>query len=158
MNMILLTGIQASGKSEFCKRYFYKSHVRISLDMLRMRSRQRILIDACFAAKQSFVIDNLNLIASRRKQHIDNAKKNGYEVIGFYFRSVVSESIPRNEQRTGRERIRLSAIRRARSYLEPPSITEGYDKLYYVYIKDNDFIIDEYKDDESRARLERMVV
>ena len=56
MNMILFIGIQATGKSEFYKRNFYKTHIRINLDMLKTRHRERILIGACLTAKQPFVI------------------------------------------------------------------------------------------------------
>jgi len=37
--MILLMGIQAAGKSEFCKRRFYRTHIRLNLDMLKTRHR-----------------------------------------------------------------------------------------------------------------------
>ena len=158
MEMVLFTGIPAAGKSEFYKRHFYKTHIRINLDMLGMRQRERILIDACLAAKHSFVVDNMNLTAAIRNQYITVAKKNGFKVVGFYFRSVVNESVLRNEQRTGREKVSLSAIHHAHAKLEPPSRSEGYDKLFYVYIKDDDFAIEEYKDDESRSRLENAVV
>ena len=31
--------------------------------------------------------------------------------------------------------------------MELPALNEGFDELYYVKIKDNDFIIEEYKDE-----------
>jgi len=76
--MILFTGMQATGKSEFYKRYFYKTHIRINLDMLKTRNRERILIEACFTAKQPFVVDNMNLMATERRHYIEGAKDHGF--------------------------------------------------------------------------------
>ena len=147
MNMIIFTGIQATGKSEFYKRYFYKTHIRINLDMLKTRRREQILIEACLESKQSFVVDNMNLTVSERRHYIDGAKKFGFEVIGYYFRSAINEAITRNGLREGKEKLPLPALRCAHSKLELPAATEGYDKLYYVFIENNDFIIGDFKDD-----------
>jgi predicted kinase len=147
MNMILFTGIQATGKSEFYKRYFSKTHIRINLDMLKTRHRERILIEACLMTKQPFVVDNMNLTAAGRKQYIDNARKYGFEVVGYYFKSAINEAITRNNRREGKEKLPLPALRSAHSKLELPFIAEGYDKLFYVYIEYNDFIIEKYRDD-----------
>ena len=147
MNIIIFTGIQATGKSEFFKRYFYKTHFRINLDMLKTRHRERILIEACLTAKQPFVVDNMNLTAAERGYYIKCAKNCGFKVIGYYFKSAIHEAISRNERREGKEKIPLPALRSAHAKLELPSIAEGYDELFYVCIKDNDFIIGEYNDD-----------
>jgi len=147
MNMILFTGIQAAGKSEFYKRNFYKTHIRINLDMLKTRNREKILIEACLAAKQPFVVDNTNLTSAERKRYIDNAKNHGFEIIDYYFKSNISESIARNELRKGNEKLPLAAIHSAHAKLELPSMAEGYDKLFYVHIEDDNFIVEEFKDD-----------
>ena len=147
MNMILFTGIQASGKSEFYKRYFINTHIRINLDMLKTRHREKILIEACLTAKQPFVIDNTNLGADLRKRYIDNAKNHGFEVIGYYFKSSINESLARNELRTGKGKLLPTAIHSAHSKLELPSMAEGYDKLFYVRIEKNDFVVEEYRDE-----------
>ena len=63
MEAVILIGIQATGKSTFYKEYFYDTHVRINLDMLKTRRREDILLQACIQAKQSFVVDNTNILA-----------------------------------------------------------------------------------------------
>jgi len=145
MEMILFTGIQATGKSEFCKRYFYKTHVRINLDMLKTRFRERILIEACLTAKQRFVVDNTNLTAALRKPYIDGARGMGFKVIGYYFKSSIVESMERNGMRGGKEKLPPVAIRSAYSQLELPEMAEGYHKLYYVRIDNGEFIAEDYK-------------
>ena len=46
MEALIFSGIQASGKSMLFKAHFADTHVRINLDMLRTRHRQRLLISA----------------------------------------------------------------------------------------------------------------
>ena len=41
MEAIVFIGLQASGKSSFYKERFFSTHVRISLDLLRTRNRER---------------------------------------------------------------------------------------------------------------------
>jgi predicted ABC-type ATPase len=60
MQLILFIGLQGSGKSTFYQRQFADTHVRINLDMLKTRRRERLLFDACLSAKQPAVIDNTN--------------------------------------------------------------------------------------------------
>jgi len=42
MELIIFIGIQATGKSEFYKRRFYNTHIRINLDMLKTRNKEKI--------------------------------------------------------------------------------------------------------------------
>ncbi|MEQ8541828.1 MAG: hypothetical protein RIB93_30755 [Coleofasciculus sp. D1-CHI-01] len=60
MEAVILIGIQASGKSSFCRDRFYNTHIRINLDMLKTRHREAILVQACLDAQQRFVVDNTN--------------------------------------------------------------------------------------------------
>ena len=146
MDMVLFTGIQATGKSEFYKRNFYKTHIRINLDMLKTRNREKIMTEACFTAKQSFVVDNTNLTVAERNVYIDKAKMHGFEIIGYYFKSSIGEAISRNELRIGNEKLPLAAIRSAHAKLELPSLAEGFDRLFYVHIESDEFIVEEYRD------------
>jgi predicted kinase len=60
MEAIILMGLQGAGKSTFYQTYFFNTHIRINLDMLKTRHREKTLLQACLEAKQSFVIDNTN--------------------------------------------------------------------------------------------------
>ncbi len=60
MEAIIFIGLQASGKSSFYKEKFIDTHIRINLDMLKTRYREKVLFDACLKAKQPLVIDNTN--------------------------------------------------------------------------------------------------
>lgn len=148
MEMILFIGMQATGKSEYYKRTFYKTHMRINLDMLRTRSRERIFLAACLSAKQPFVVDNTNPTRLDRERYIGPAKEAGFAVRGYYFRSSVREAIARNELREGKEKLPVKALLATHSKLEPPGFDEGFDALYHVYIDHaNGFVVEEYDND-----------
>jgi predicted kinase len=63
---VILIGIQGSGKSTFFEEKFADTHVRINLDMLRTKNREKVLLEACLDAKIKFVIDKVN--ASREER------------------------------------------------------------------------------------------
>jgi predicted kinase len=85
MEAILLIGIQAAGKTTFYKERFFKTHIRINLDMLRTRHRESLLLNACIEMKQPFVVDNTNPKKQDRLRYIDRAKEAGFQIIGYYF-------------------------------------------------------------------------
>lgn len=60
MEAIIFSGIQASGETSLYRERFFSTYVRLSLDMLRTRRRERLLFEACLAAKQPFIVDNTN--------------------------------------------------------------------------------------------------
>ena len=74
MEAVIFMGAQASGKSTFYKELFLNSHIRINLDMLKTRYRERILINACLEGKQPFVVDNTNPTRKVRRQYIEAAQ------------------------------------------------------------------------------------
>ena len=97
MELILFCGLQASGKSTFYKQRLVDSHLRLSMDMLRTRHREQILLTACLAAKQPVVVDNANPLIEERARYIAAAKAAGFRVVGLYFESRVEDCKRRNE-------------------------------------------------------------
>jgi len=55
---VILIGIQGSGKSTLYRERFFDTHVRISLDLLKTRGREREFTETCRRRGQRFVIDN----------------------------------------------------------------------------------------------------
>lgn len=147
MEAIIFTGIQASGKSSFYLEQFYTTHIRLSMDMLKTRHRESLLFDACLRAKQSIVIDNTNPLRSDRQKYIDLIKQHGFELTGYYFQSNLKDCLARNDNRTGKSRVPKVAVLGTYKKMELPDFTEGYDRLYYVSLKDGKFAVEEYKDD-----------
>lgn len=148
MEAVIFIGIQATGKSTFFQQRFFATHVRINLDMLKTRNRERILLSACLDAKQPFVIDNTNLNREARAGYISQAKAAGFSIAGYYFKSDIQAALERNRQRSGKVLIPEKGILGAYRKLELPSFDEGFDRLWYVEIDvDGQFLVKEWSDE-----------
>ncbi|MBL8229378.1 MAG: AAA family ATPase [Bryobacterales bacterium] len=146
MELVLLTGIPASGKSTFCRERFYASHVRLNLDMLRTRRREWLLVTACLAAKAPFVVDNTNLTRAERARYIEPAREAGFTVQGYLLQCAASDAVRRNAQREGKARVPNAAIFGASKRLELPDRSEGFLTLYSVRIdpESSRFVVEPY--------------
>jgi predicted kinase len=147
MEAVILVGIQASGKSTFYHQRFFATHVRVSLDLLRTRNRERSLVTWCLAHRQPLVVDNTNPTMAERAVYIAPARAAGFRVMGYYFESNVPASIRRNAARGGAARMPAAAIGSAKRRLVPPTLAEGFDVLHFVRIgSDGEFLIEEWRD------------
>lgn len=147
MHAILLIGIQATGKSSFCRERLFNSHVRINLDMLRTRHREEVFVRACIEAKQAFVVDNTNVSRAERAVYIAPCRAAGFRVSGYYFESRVSDALTRNAERAPEQRVPDRGIKGTSGRLERPSLAEGFDELFYVRLTDAGFEVQEWLDE-----------
>ena len=147
---ILFTGLQASGKTSFWQQYF-PDLAHVNLDTLHTRTKERILLDECFASGASFVVDNTNPTRKDRERYISRAKENGYRVIGYYFQSSISACKERNSRRTGKALLPVSALAATHRTLELPGWDEGFDELYYVRIDDSSFAVEPWETEEEKT-------
>jgi predicted kinase len=138
MEAVVLVGAQASGKTTFYGQRFARTHERISLDVLKTRSREKDAVARCLASGRPFVVDNTNVTPADRARYISEAKARGYRVIGYFFRSELSELLRRNNQREGREKVPPAGLVATFKKLQPPSRTEGFDELHVVRIGPGD--------------------
>ncbi|MCG7376092.1 ATP-binding protein [Paenibacillus sp. ACRSA] len=143
MECIIFVGIQASGKSTFYQANFFKTHMRINLDMLRTRHREQIYLTASLEAKQPFVIDNTNPTIEERKKYIDAAKRNRFKVVGYYFEPDYELSYARNELREGAAKIPEVGLKSTMKNLQMPTYAEGFDTLYLVRSVDGKFEVEQ---------------
>ena len=142
--MILFIGIQASGKTTFYTKVLSPhGYVHINLDTLHTRHKEQVAISECYEQGVSFVVDNTNPEMADRSRYIPEAKQRGYEVIGIYFQSILKDCIARNKGR--KNKVPRLAIPNTQNKLEMPDYSEGFDKLYFVQIKDDGFMITDWK-------------
>jgi predicted kinase len=85
VEIILFIGIQASGKTSFYQHRFFQTHVRVSLDLLKTRKRETVLMQACLSTQQRFVVDNTNPTRAERARYIALARQAKFKVIAYFF-------------------------------------------------------------------------
>lgn len=134
---ILLIGLQGAGKSTFYRDHFFATHIRLSLDLLRTRRREALLLDACLAGRTSFVIDNTNPTAAERARYLVPARAAGFHLIGYYFDVPLALCLARNAARPPGERVPPQGLYGTRKRFQLPTLAEGFDVLYRVTICDD---------------------
>lgn len=145
MEAVVFIGVQGCGKTTFYKERFFETHVRVSRDMLKTKPRERILLGACLAAKQPFVLDNTNPLASQRAEIIEPARAAGFRVVACYFRCGMREALWRNRRRPAGSVIPVPAVIATFKKLQPPTWSEGFDEIRIVSSNEaNEFAVEEW--------------
>ena len=134
MQLIIFTGVQASGKSTFYMLNLYHSHLRINLDMLKTRHRENMIFEAGLASKTKMVIDNTNPDREARARYIQRAVDAGFEVIAYYFETDLDSTLKRNSFREGKAHIPEVGVRATYRKLQVPSQDEGFDLIFKIKI------------------------
>lgn len=158
MEMVILIGLQGSGKSTFYRQRFAQTHALVSKDLLRNNRhparRQRQLIEEALQAGRSLVVDNTNPAREDRAELVRLGHQHGATVLGYYFNAQVKQCLERNALREGRARVPDVAIFATMKKLVRPSYDEGFDRLYYVQtMADMHFDVSDWKEatpDEQR--------
>ncbi len=153
MEAVILVGIQGSGKSTFCRERFFDTHVRISLDLLKTRNRERAMLETCLRTGQRFVIDNTNARAEERAPYIGAAKQAGFRVAGYFLETPLRAALARNRQRVGKARIPVPGVIATHKRLQPPVPAEGFDELYVVTQNERqEFVVTAWSGEKGAAR------
>ena len=143
--MIIMMGLQGSGKSTFYAKHLSENYVRVNLDTLKTRYQERLLIDECIGEGKSFAIDNTNPTRADRARYITLAREQGYYVIGYFMESKIKDCVARNALREGKARVPNTAIAATSNKLEIPSFEEGFDELYFVKNDGESMMIEEWR-------------
>lgn len=146
-SLVILMGLPGSGKSTFYHHRFSGTHIRVNLDMLRTRHREKVLIEACLQTRQPLVVDNTNVSRRERARYILAAKENHFRVEGYLLHESVETCLQRNELRPEGVRVPRVAVLAKKKDLEFPDAEEGFDALFLVRSKDNEFIVEEWQDE-----------
>lgn len=146
MELVILVGLQGSGKTTFYRERFAATHAHVSKDNFRSNPkparRQRRLIAEALAAGRSVVVDNTNPTTSDRAELVEIARAAGAAVVCYFFPPDVEASLRRNALREGRARVPDHAVRITAARLEPPP-AEGFDRLYTVRLAEGGFVVTE---------------
>jgi hypothetical protein len=146
MEMVLFIGIQATGKSSFYLERFFRTHIRVNLDMLKTRHREDLVVKACLKGKTPFVVDKMNLTRADRAAYIGPAKAAGFRIHGYSFDSNLAGALQRNARRDAADHVPEAGLKGAREKLQLPSHSEGFDQLFSVRMDgQGGFVVEELK-------------
>jgi len=134
MEAAIFVGVQGSGKTFFYREHFLRTHVHISLDEVRTRRREHLLLTECLHARRQFIVDNTNPLASDRARYIEVARAAGFRVIAYFFDTSLRDAIRRNNQRTGKQKVPVPALAATFRKLESSTPEEGFDAIHTVTI------------------------
>ncbi|MFC4161347.1 AAA family ATPase [Chitinimonas lacunae] len=147
MRAALFIGLPGCGKSTLFRQRFVDTHLRLNLDMLRTRHREAILFEAMIRAKQPLVLDNTHLTRSERARYLPALLAAHFEVEAYYFLPDVDGCLARNAQREGRACVPPVAILSGMKRLEPPSLAEGFARIWAVELRGEGFVMQPYSSD-----------
>ncbi|MCE9673326.1 AAA family ATPase [Myxococcus stipitatus] len=152
MELVVFIGLQGSGKSSFFRQRFASSHVLVSKDLWPStrdkEARQRRVVAAALAAGSSVVVDNTHPEVEARAPLIALGREHGARVVGYFFSSRLEECLARNARRTGRARVPDVALYATLKRLRRPSLSEGFDSLYFVRLAaEGDFVVEAWRED-----------
>jgi predicted kinase len=152
MEAVILIGIQGSGKSTFYRERFFDTHVRISLDLLKTRHRERLFVETCLASGQRFVVDNTNVRAAERAVFLAAARRHGFRTVGYFFDVPLRDAMRRNLQRSGGAKIPPAGVGGTFKRLQRPLPAEGFDELYIVSRDSQDrFVVTAHETERAEA-------
>ena len=145
--MVILMGLQGSGKSTFFAREFAdKGFEHISLDMLKTRRKEAEVLQDCIDNNKDCVIDNTNPTKADRSRYIVPGKHSDFRVVGYFLQSKLADCLERNERRE--RKVPKKGILATFNKIEMPSLQEGFDELNFVCIENGEFKISTWIEDE----------
>jgi predicted kinase len=145
--LIVFSGLQASGKTTFYRERFATSHQHVSKDAWpnarNKETRQRRLIDEHLRSGRSVVVDNTNPTPVEREPLVAIARAAGARAVSYAFVTAVPEAVQRNALRTARARVPDAGIYSVAKRLCPVLASEGFDQCFVVELADSSFVVTE---------------
>ncbi|HLX57609.1 MAG TPA: ATP-binding protein [Ktedonobacteraceae bacterium] len=153
MELVIMIGLQASGKTTFARSRFGETYRYVSKDLMKNSGKarkQRQLIEEALQQGLSVVVDNTNPTIAERKELIDLGHLYHAEITGYFFAVQLKQCLERNRAREGKARVPDVAIFATLKKLTRPSYAEGFTKLFYVHNKgDQNFEVSDWQEEES---------
>jgi predicted kinase len=136
MDLVVLSGLQGSGKSTFFQARFAATHAHVSRDLFPNARdparRQRELVEEAARAGRPVVVDNTNARREDRAALVALGRALGLRPVLYWFPPDVRASLARNAGRTGRARVPAVAVHATAKRLAAPDPTEGFAAVFEV--------------------------
>ncbi|KAG5674964.1 hypothetical protein PVAND_004908 [Polypedilum vanderplanki] len=154
VELIIMVGYPASGKSYFCNNYLKKEGYEVvNRDTLNSMQKCITNVEEALKNKKSCVVDNTNPDVASRKKFIDIAKKIGVKVRCFIMTTTYHHARHNNIFRelieTNHSKINDLVFNTYKSKYVEPTLKEGFDEIVKVNFLPN-------FDNEKHETLYRM--
>lgn len=131
-----MIGLQASGKTTFCRQVLAADHVLVSKDAFpharnRQRRQMRLIAEA-LAEGRSVAVDNTNPSPDEWRPLVDAARAYGAAAVAYWFPPDLTATRERNAIREGRSRVPEVGLYATLKRLRPPARADGFDRRYQV--------------------------
>lgn len=124
LELVVLMGLPASGKSTYARSRLLDSHVHLGRDSQ--------MVESTLAAGESVVVDACHTTAASRHQWIELGQAHNARVVGLYFAATAARCVARNRLRPESVRVDDAQIFAAQKRWERPSLDEGFHELWLV--------------------------
>ncbi|MGW0365756.1 AAA family ATPase [Streptomyces sp. NPDC002990] len=137
VDVAVLVGLQASGKSTFYEqrlagRYQLVSKDRFPRGARDKQRRQMRLLAEVLEAGGSVAVDNTNPSPEEWRPLVELAHAHGATVTAYWFPPDLAGSLRRNAARAGRARVPDVGVLRTLKQLRKPSPADGFDAVREV--------------------------
>lgn len=134
--LVVLVGLQASGKSTFYARTFAGTHALVSKDLFRgarhRQRRQMRLVDEALAQGVPVVVDNTNPSPAEWDPLVAAARSHGVPVVAYWFPPDLIGSLLRNAVREGPAKVPEAGLYATLKRLRRPRTADGFDAVHEV--------------------------
>lgn len=136
LELAIMIGLQASGKTTFCRRMLADTHVVVSKDAFpnarhRQRRQMRLVTEA-LAGGHCVVVDNTNPSPQEWQPLIEAARVHRAVTVGYWFPPDLPAALERNAAREDRARVPDVGLYATLKRLRRPRPVDGFDRLYEV--------------------------
>ncbi|MEU2714244.1 ATP-binding protein [Streptomyces sp. NPDC007205] len=137
VDVAVLVGLQASGKSTFYAQCLSDRYVLVSKDLFPRRARnkqlrQLRLLAEHLAAERAVAVDNTNPSPREWAPLVEVAHTYGATVTAYWFPPDAAGSLRRNAGREGRQRVPDVGVLATLKRLRTPSRADGFDQVREV--------------------------
>jgi predicted kinase len=134
--LVVMVGLQGSGKSTWVAEHLAGTHVVISKDhwpnARHREARQRRIVDGLLAEGASVVVDNTDPSPAERAPLVELAAAAGVPARAVFVDTPLETCQERNAARTGRARVPEVGLFSTAARLVPPTTAEGFAEIQIV--------------------------
>ncbi|MEV4437146.1 ATP-binding protein [Streptomyces sp. NPDC049585] len=134
--LVVLVGLQASGKSTFQAATFAGTHALVSKDLFRRarhrQKRQMRLVEEALSQGVAVVVDNTNPSPLEWGPLLEAGRRWGVPVVAYWFPPDVEGSLARNALRPHESRVPDVGLYATAGRLRRPRRADGFDAVHEV--------------------------